>query len=592
MEEQVTASDPTFGPTKYGARLAINESMANVNAVPVVIDVETDEKDNFVGLAICGDPKTVCYYSDLSLVPSWINEVPLIGHNLKFDMKLLKKWGINVSSNRMFFDTCLASYVMNTTKDTHSLKDLAKEYLGYEWPTYKDMVGKGKKKVTLDKQEVGRVAAYCGMDTLATYQLYQYFMRKMNPQHRRILEYIELPVARALMDMELTGAMIDLPYLSTLDTQFQVKLTELEGKIRDQWFVIKGQDNKEDKPFNVNSNRQVAELLEAQGAILPTTEKGNKKVDKITLQQWINIPSVPLLLEYSKIEKLHSTYTQSLLSKQQEGRIHCDFNQISKNEQGADVGISTNRLSSSNPNLQNIPARSEEGKLIRRAFIAPKNQILIDADYSQIEYRLLAHFSKEPRLIQAFKDGKDVHEETGKALGCSRDIGKTLNFASIYGAQAAKISRTAKVSESDAEQFLNSYWKVLPRVTAWIHRVKFEARAKKGIFTLNRRWIPLPGIMSGNRFERMHWERAAVNYIIQGSAAEVMKLALIKLAEFGYKPILTVHDEFIFEHQQDYRPIEAAIADIKNIMESVVKLDVPLIADIGSGVNWQEAKGD
>jgi DNA polymerase I len=381
--------------------------------------------------------------------------------------------------------------------------------------------------------------------------------------------------------------LIDTEYLKTLDTEFKAKMEDLEMFINRQWYDI----GREDK-LNVNSNRQIAELLEAQGAVLPTTEKGNKKVDKATLQQWITIPSVPLLLEYSKIEKLYSTYTQGLLSRQNNGRIHCDFNQISKNDKGADVGISTNRLSSSNPNLQNIPARSTEGKLIRKAFIAPVGKLLIDADYSQIEYRLLAHFSKEPKLIQAFKEGKDVHEETGKALGCSRDVGKTLNFASIYGAQAAKISRTAKVSEQEAERFLDAYWKVLPRVTAWIHRVKFEARLKKGIFTLNRRWIPLPGISSGNKYERMHWERAAVNYIIQGSAAEIMKMALIKLQEISYRPILTVHDEFLFECHDVSTIIDKSISDIKFMMENVVKLDVPLIADIGHGKNWAEAKGD
>lgn len=583
------AIEPTFGPTKYGASLYINTTPMFWDArIPTAVDVETDEKDNFVGIAICQDPSAVYYFSDLGTVSTLLKDnIKLIGHNLKFDLKLLLKWGVSLTSESMFFDTCLSSYVMNTTKDTHSLKDLAKEHLGYEWPTYKDMVGRGKKKVTLDKQEIGRVAAYCGMDTLATFQLYSYFLRKMNPQQRRILEYIELPVARILMDMEMGGALIDTEYLKTLDTEFKAKMEDLEMFINRQWYDI----GREDK-LNVNSNRQIAELLEAQGAVLPTTEKGNKKVDKATLQQWITIPSVPLLLEYSKIEKLYSTYTQGLLSRQKEGRIHCEFNQISKNEKGADVGISTNRLSSSNPNLQNIPARSGEGKLIRKAFIAPQGKILIDADYSQIEYRLLAHFSKEPKLIQAFKEGKDVHEETGKALGCSRDVGKTLNFASIYGAQAAKISRTAKVSEVEAERFLDAYWKVLPRVTAWIHRVKFEARLKKGIFTLNRRWIPLPGISSGNKYERMHWERAAVNYIIQGSAAEIMKMALIKLKETGYLPVLTVHDEFLFEHTPYYRPIEAIIADIKNVMESVVTLDVPLIADIGHGKNWAEAKGD
>lgn len=582
-----TASEPTFGPSKYGATLFINQiPMFWDDRLPTVVDVETDEKDGFVGLALCQNDKEVYYFSSLGSVPALLDaEINLVGHNLKFDMKLMKKWGLFVDSRQMFFDTCLASYVINTTKETHSLKDLAKEFLQMEWPTYKEMVGTGKKRITLDKQEIGKVAAYCGMDALATFKLYGYFMRKLDPQQRRLLEHIELPTARALMDMELLGAKVDVDYLKELDGTFSSKMIELEHAINSHW--------KKAEILNVNSNRQIAELLESQGAVLPVTQKGNKKVDKATLLQWSGVPVVPLLLEYNKIEKLHSTYTQGLLERQQDGRIHCEFNQISKNEKGADVGISTNRLSSSNPNLQNIPARSEEGKLIRRAFIAPTNKILIDADYSQIEYRLLAHFTKEPRLIQAFKENKDVHEETGKALGVSRDLGKTLNFAAIYGARAEKIANTAKVSEQEAIRFLDTYWKVLPRVTAWIHRVKFEARAKKGIFTLNRRWIPLPGISSQNRFERMHWERAAVNYTIQGSAAEIMKMALIKLKEQGYMPVLTVHDEFLFEDAGvNKEEIDSHLSVVKYLMENVVKLDVPLVADIGIGQNWATAKGD
>jgi len=261
--QQIEPVNPTFGPSVYGAKLFIDSPNAvNLGVSPIVIDIETDEKDNFVGLALCGSSDAVYYYSKLSKLPHWINEVPLIGHNLKFDMKLLRKWGINVRSRQMFFDTCLASYVINTTKETHSLKDLAKEYLNYEWPTYKDMVGKGRKKVTLDKQEVGRVAAYCGMDALATYKLHLYFLLKMNPQQRRILTHIELPVARILMDMELMGASINVDYLHFLDKQFKTQLEVIDSELNSMWYDL-GREER----LNPNSNRQVAELLEHQGAV-------------------------------------------------------------------------------------------------------------------------------------------------------------------------------------------------------------------------------------------------------------------------------------------------------------------------------------
>lgn len=587
--------NPTFGPPMYGVKLVINDEFHSLlwKGVPTSVDVETDEKDNFVGVGICQDDKVVYYFSQLSdNLKKFLASVPIIGHNIKFDLKLLKKWEVDINPNQLAFDTCLASYVVNTTKESHHLKDLGKEILNMIWPTYKEMVGTGKKKETLDKQEVGRVAAYCGMDTLVTFKLYQYFLRIMNPLQRRILETIELPVARILMQMELNGVSVDTEYLQKLDLDFRSRITELDILLKTQWYAFKGQPKEGDKPFNLNSNRQVAELLEAQGAVLPSTQKGNKKVDKATLENWKQLPCVALLLEYNKLEKLVSTYTTGLLEKQQNGKIYASFNQITKNAQGQESGISTGRLSSSAPNLQNIPIRTQEGGLIRRVFIPSDGKVFIDSDYSQIEYRLLAHFSKEPRLIQAFLEGKDVHEETGRLLGCSRDIGKTLNFASIYGAQAAKIAKTAHVSEQEAEKFLTAYWKYLPRVTAWINRVKFEARAKRGIFTLLRRWIPLPGITSQNRFERMHWERAAVNYVIQGSAAEIMKLALIGLNKKGYLPVMTVHDEFIFEEHDDPIMIKYGPKHIKEIMESVVKLDVPLIADVGTGPNWAEAKGD
>jgi DNA polymerase-1 len=273
--------------------------------------------------------------------------------------------------------------------------------------------------------------------------------------------------------------------------------------------------------------------------------------------------------------------------------VYTTYNQITKNQYG-EKGISTGRLSSSEPNLQQIPARTDDGKKLRELFIPEDGKVLIDADYSQIEYRLLAHFTQEPLLLEAFKNGKDVHEETGRALGCDRDTGKTLNFASIYGAQAKKIAKTAKCSEDDAQSFLDLYWKKLPGVTAWVNRIKYEARLKKGITTFMKRFIPLPGIMTNDLYERYHWERAAVNYTIQGSAAEIIKLAMIQLRKKGYLPLLTVHDELLFEvptMKKDGTEYPFDI-EIRSIMESVINISVPLVADVGIGINWREAKGE
>lgn len=567
----------TFGPSVYGSKLLINKPYMFELAKPLIIDVETDEKDNFVGIALTQDGKIVHYYSELrddikvALESYWT-----VGHNIKFDIKQLIGWGLNIKSNQMFYDTCLASYVQNTTKESHGLKDLAKEYLNMEWPTYKDMVGSGKKKVTLDKQEVGRVAAYCGTDCLATYRLYEYFQKKLTTAQKHYLETIEMPTARVLLEIELKGVQIDVEYLKELDKKFSMQLEEIKALIPVE---------------NINSNRQIASLLESQGAILPKTSKGALKVDKKTLEQWQHLPSVPLLLEYSKIEKLKSTYTEALLKKQKEGLIHCSFNQLSKDVKGNTFGISTGRLSSSNPNLQNIPVRTEEGKLLREAFIAGNNKVFIDADFSQIEPRLVAHFSQDPLFIRAFKENRDIYQDLVEGTGRDRNDGKTFMLALLYGAQPKKLASIFKCNEQEASEIINSIMKKLPGVRAWIERTKFSAKKKGGVYTLFKRWIPLPNINSLDRYEKMHWERVAVNSVIQGSAAEIMKLALIKLKEHGYSTVLTVHDEYLIEDDGvNLEENENHASVIKYIMESIVTLDVPLKASIGIGKTWSEAK--
>lgn len=575
---------PAFGPSLYGATLHIDKPCNFNGYAPVVLDVETDEKDNFVGIALSQDGQNVYYYTSLnSEVRAVLENCYLIGHNIKGDMRWIKSWGVDVKSRQMFYDTCLASYVQNTTKETQGLKDLASEYLGMVWPTYKDMVGSGKKKQTLDKQDPARVGAYCGMDCLATYRLWEYFSKKLSPQQKQYLESIEMPTARALLDVELFGVQIDVPYLTELNERFTADIKRIEDGINLHWT--------DTKPLNVNSNKQVAMLLQRQGAILPKTKKGNFKVDKATLEHWTHLPVVSLLQEYSKIEKLKSTFTEGLLEKEKEGRIRCSFNQITRNDEGNSIGISTGRLSSSNPNLQQIPVRSEEGKLIRKAFISGAGNFFVDADFSQIEPRLVAHFTKDATFVRAFREGRDIYADLVEGTGRSRNDGKTFMLALLYGAQAAKLSSVFKCSEDEAEEIINRIMRKLPGVTAWISRTKYEAKQKGGVYTLFKRWIPLPKINSRDRYERMHWERVAVNSVIQGSAAEIMKLSLIKLAEAGYSTGLIVHDEFVIEQKSVGMYMnEQAEKHVKEIMENIVKLDVPLKAEVGTGLNWGEAK--
>ena len=573
-----------WGVQQYGATLIINDLQSPIDPhLPLFIDVETDEKDNFVGIGFTSDGKLIYYLSNLAeatrFIQNYFNSggIGLIGHNIKFDAKLLLKWGISLTSENLVGDTILMSYALNSTKNSHSLKELGKE-LDYNWPTYKEMVGSGRKKITLDKQEIKTVANYCGMDVFVTYQLYKNLKRKFDVFASRVYGQIEFPLMRILLEMELQGVLIDEEKLRSLNNEFRFKLSILTNNLKQ--FAR--------KEFNPNSNKQVADILERCGISLPTTPKGNKKVNKFVLERFKDNEFVKILLEYNKLEKLVSTYTGGLLERKTLPRVCPTYNQISRINTGDDKGIATGRLSCSDPNLQQIPTRTEEGKLIRELFIPKQGYTLIDADYSQIEYRLLAHFTKEPLLLKAFEEEKDIHEETGKALGVDRETGKTLNFASIYGAGSKKIAQTAKCTEEEAQNFINKYWSVLPKVTSWVNQVKYQAKQQGGVFTFMKRWIPLPGLFSSDLGERFHWERCAVNFIIQGSAAEIMKLAMIHLRAKGLLPILTVHDELLYECEKGME--KAYSYTIKQTMESVVKLDIPLIVDIGVGENWRITK--
>lgn len=572
---------PTKYLKKFGVTLRINPSVEVLTSDTYVVDCETDEKDNFVGLALYDGSNTVYYFSWFteSLIEV-ISKLKLIGHNLKGDAHWLQKWGVKIKSDNLVSDTMLQSYVISSTKESHHLKDLAKEHLKMEWPTYKQMVHpiqeKPGKKVTLDKQDVETVADYCGSDAVATWRLHQYFNKVMTPTQKRIYNTIELPLMQLLYEMETTGISLDTERLQWLDLEYREKIEAILEKINK--YTQKG--------INLNSPKQLLTFFKDNLKInIPNTVYN-------TIKSLKNCKFANLLLAYRRLNKLHSTYIHPFL--EMNGKVHCDFNQVTHDNGDQNfVGISTGRLSCRKPNLQNIPAHGEDGKEIRKLFIPEKGRTLIVADYSQVEYRLLAHFSQEPRLLEAFRNGKDVHTETALALGVDRSVGKTLNFAAIYGAGSKKIAATAGISEEKAKKFLEEYWKVLPKVKDWINKVKYEASAKRGIYTLSRRFIPLQKIRSSDMYERFHWERAAVNYIIQGSAAEIIKMAMLECNKQGYKPLLTVHDELLFEfnHSQlhDYGLTE--LNNIKNIMESIIKLNVPLTIDIHCGQNWLDAKG-
>jgi DNA polymerase-1 len=575
-----------WGPASaLGYQLVIDGPIPGIGTL--IADVETDECDiaNFVGIAIIElGGLTVRYFSTLSSeLKEVLNRSRFIGHNVKADLHWLNQWGCKVSAADIAGDTMIAEYCRDTTGGSYGLKDLAKKHLGWEWTKYKDLVGKGKKKVTLDKQPVEVVARYCGTDCAATAELSK---RRLDPVARRIYEQLEMPVYRALFAMESLGATLDVPYLQQLNGEFGQRRDEALSSVRD--LVGKGD-------FNPASPVQVKKDLFTKLGIRAD------KTDVATLKAHVDKPAIKALLDYREFSKLASTYTGPLLSGPTPGKVFARFNQVSY-DSGSEGsrGIRTGRLSSSDPNLQNIPARTETGKKVREAFIASPGNTLVVADYSQIELRVLAHYSGEKAFLDAFHAGRDVHAETAAMMfgGASfwteeeqaknRKIAKTINFGLLYGCGPKKLAYLTGETEERAKELLDSYWKNLPGIQRWISSVKAQAYVRNGTKTLMGRFIPLAGLKSSDMMERWGAERQAVNYTIQGSAAEIMKLALIRLHERGLKLIATVHDEFIVD-----TPIESAeltLASVKGIMENVVRLKVPLLVEAHTGKNWAEAK--
>jgi DNA polymerase I len=603
MSEAAVIEQPTFGPATFGVELRVNPEGVP-NGALAVVDVETDEKGGFVGIGIMCDPSVVSYYSALGPdLVAYLGSARLIGHNLKFDARELRSWGVDIKPAQLAQDTMLKSYVRNSTKESHGLKDLAKEFLQMEWPTYEQMVGTGKAKVTLDRQEIGRVAAYCGSDCVATYRLNEYLDKVMTPAQKGYYNRIELPIMQLLFAMEEKGVTVDVPYLRALKVDFEqdakMLLSDLLTLIKERGYVVSCGKSCPKKAhsheFNPGSPKQVLGALNAFGFALSGTAK--EDLEPHRGDEFIN-----MLLEYRKINKVVGTFLEAWLELPTLPKIHTTFSQVSFNDDSGDwKGIRTGRLSSKEPNLQQISKAGDvdqetTGKALRSGFIPedPEKELWV-YDFDQFQYRILAHYTKEPVLINAFKNGEDVHEATGKVLfgkssitKMERSIAKNCNFGAVFGAQAEKIAAVAKCSVEEAEKFLAIYWKRLPGVTFWINRTKMLAHVHKSVKTIFGRVIPLPDIDSRNMFDRMHAERTAVNYIIQGGEADIIKLGMLQVNEAGYMPILQVHDELHFEGYPKDR--EKHMPKIQNILENIVHLDVPILANGGYGPNWFAAK--
>ncbi len=510
------------------------------------------------------------------------------GHNCKYDGEVLALAGIDVRP--LAFDSMLASYLLNSGSRAHNLDALAFNEFGHQMIPIEELIGKkGKDQITMADVAVEKIAEYSGEDADYTYRLVKKFSPQLHTlKLQKLFEDIEMPLVPVLEHIELAGVKIDVKFLAKLGKAMGANIRKLEKQIHG---YAKGE-------FNIKSPAQITEVLFTQ---LKLSSEGLKKtktgistaVDELEKLQGKH-PIIDAIMEYRELTKLLSTYIETLpeLVQKQTGRVHTDFNQ---------TVAATGRLSSNNPNLQNIPIRTELGREIRKAFIAEKGFQLVSVDYSQIELRVVASLAKEQKMVDAFKDGADIHQSTAadifgvpvaEVTKDQRSAAKEVNFGVLYGMGAYGLASRKKISREKAQDFIDRYFASRPKVAKYLEETKAQARKRGYVETLFGRRRNLPEINSSNGQIRAQAERIAVNLPVQGTAADILKLAMIAcdkgLSDVSPKSrmILTVHDELVFEVPDT--DVKKVAAFVKQTMESVYDLAAPLVADVKVGNNWGE----
>jgi len=510
-------------------------------------------------------------------------QIDKVGHNLKFDLLFLKFQGIPVEGQ--IHDTMIMSYLINPKRQNHKLKSLTLELLNYRQTAYEELSDPDQKEAEFDKLDLETVSRYCIDDSHLTLRLKDRFQKILKEKNLLSLYTdLETPLIPVLLNMEFTGIGVDSKAVENARSKVEKRIQDVEKEI----WVQAGY------PFNINSSQQVGELLfeKMQLPVLKKTQKtGSYATDNRTLQDLAEYQVVNQILLYRRFKKLLSTYLIPLQKmKDAHQRIHTQFNQTI---------TATGRLSSSHPNLQNIPVETFHGINIRQCFVAGKDRKLFSADYSQIELRVLAHFSRDPRLIEAFQENRDIHQHTADIVfgdhtklspAERRKRAKIINFSIIYGSGPYSLSRQLGISFQEAKEFIDHYFDTYSRVKDFIDRTCEETQAKGYVQTLLGRRREVPEIRSDNKTVRENGKRIAVNTIIQGSAADIIKKAMIEIhnAIHGWKTklILQVHDELIFEYPTGEE--NALFAVVKKGMEETVTLNVPLLVDTAKGPNWGE----
>ncbi|MCW8331090.1 DNA polymerase I [Photobacterium sp. SDRW27] len=614
-KEETKTVAPTIDRSGYETVLdeaSFNTWLEQLSAADVVaFDTETDGLDymtaNLVGVSFAVEEGKAAYvpvahdYLDApaQLDRDWVlaKLKPLledpaqakVGQNLKFDASILARYDIEMQGIK--YDTMLESYVFNSVVGRHDMDSLALRYLEHKNISFEEIAGKGKKQLTFNQIDLEQAGPYAAEDADITLRLHNLLLEKVEADDKlkSVFEEIEMPLVPVLSRMERTGVLIDSMQLSAQSAEIAVRLDELEKKA----FDIAEQE------FNLSSPKQLqAILFEKMGLpVLKKTPSGSPSTNEEVLQELaLDYPLPKLILEYRSLAKLKSTYTDKLpkMVNPATGRVHTSYHQ---------AVTATGRLSSSDPNLQNIPVRNEEGRRIRQAFIAPTGYKVLAVDYSQIELRIMAHLSGDKALLDAFRHGKDIHAATAaEILGLpiesvtseQRRRAKAINFGLIYGMSAFGLAKQLDMGRNEAQDYMNVYFERYPGVLEYMESTRTAASEQGYVETLYGRRLYLPDIKSRNGLRRKAAERAAINAPMQGTAADIIKRAMVLVDEWVQQQesgrvrlLMQVHDELVFEVQES--ELETVTEEVRRLMESAAELDVPLIADAGMGDNWDQA---
>jgi DNA polymerase I len=590
---------------------ALDAWLAKLAAAPLIsFDTETDSLDymqaQIVGLSFAVTPGEAAYLPlghDYPGAPHQLDREkvlaafkplledptrPKLGHHLKYDAHVLANYGIAIAGQR--FDSMLESYVLNSVATRHDMDSTAEKYLGVRTIHYEDVAGKGAKQITFNQVDVDRATEYSAEDADITLQLHQALWPQIEavPALKAVYETIEQPLVPVLYRMERTGVLVDRELLKIQSSELAARMLELQTQAHAE----------AGGPFNVDSPKQLQEILFVKMGI-PVTRKtptGQPSTAEDVLEELAAAYPLPkLILEYRGVAKLKSTYTDKLPEQidQATGRIHTSYHQ---------AVAATGRLSSMDPNLQNIPIRTKEGRRIRQAFIAPPGHSLVAADYSQIELRIMAHLSGDASLLQAFAEDRDVHQATaaevfttplGEVTADQRRSAKAINFGLMYGMSAFGLARQLGIGRGDAQKYMDLYFERYPGVKRYMEQTRLQARESGFVETVFGRRLYLPEIQSRNQALRQYAERSAINAPMQGTAADIIKRAMIDVdgwlqaSRLPARLIMQVHDELVLEVAD--QAIAAVVNELRTHMAGAAKLAVPLKVDVGIGLNWDQA---